>query len=219
MTQPRRSPTRSSRDAGRAGARVHHIGRAGGLVAARDAARRWACRRPPSATSWRGSRSRATSSSRTPRPAASRPTAATASTSTCCSSRRGRPRRPPPSKRGCAATAADAPLDSTCCSQRVARAVAGVAPRRLRAARRRTRRRCSTRRVRPARRRARARRHRRQRRPGHPEGHRHRRAARRRRAAAGGRTTSTREFSGLPLDEAREAVLERISEERRSTTR
>ena len=42
------------------------------------------CRRPPFATSWPGSKSTATCSSRTPRPGACRPTSATAATSTSC---------------------------------------------------------------------------------------------------------------------------------------
>ena len=72
-----RLPSDRSRVLARAGPRIHR--------ARASRSRRWlaaprrgsACRRPRSATSWRGSRSRASSGSRTPRPAGSRPTAAT----------------------------------------------------------------------------------------------------------------------------------------------
>ena len=73
-----------------------------------------ACRRRPCATSSRGSKTRASSSSRTPRRAACRPTAATASTSICCSNRSARAARPSRSKRGCAATAR-ASTSTRCC--------------------------------------------------------------------------------------------------------
>ena len=56
--------------------------------------------------------------------------------------------------------------------------------------------------------------HRRARRPCHPEGHRRRRAARRPTNCGRRPTISTSEFSGLPLHRAREAVLERMNEER-----
>ena len=67
-----------------AGARVHRARRAGVVAVARRARGRCTCPRRRCATSWRGSRSSASCTSRTPRPGGCPPTSATASTWTCC---------------------------------------------------------------------------------------------------------------------------------------
>ena len=64
---------------------------------------RWACRRRPSATSWRGSRNTASSTSRIRRRDACRPIPAIACTSTGCSGRASGRARCLTSKRGCGA--------------------------------------------------------------------------------------------------------------------
>ena len=100
-----------------AGARVHRLRRAGALVAAREPGRprRVVGDRAQHSGPARGRR--VTCSSRTPRRAAFRPIAATASTSTCCSSRSARSRT---ARRGRSAAAArrGRPRWSTpCCPQ------------------------------------------------------------------------------------------------------
>ncbi len=184
--------------AGRACARVHRFWRAGRPRLCSSAPPGSACRRRRYAASSPGSRTKASFSSRTPRPAASRRTAAIASTSTCCSNRSARRVR---------ASAVEAQLrrDELGRARRLAalaglaRRVAGVAPRRLRAAPGARGGGVRSRRVHSAQRRPRARRHRRARRPCDPEGH--RRSANRSTPTICAQAANylNAEFSGLPL--------------------
>ena len=202
-------PERDRRILGGRRVGLHRAGRAG-LVALAGQAAASACRRRRSATSWPGSRSRDSSGSRTPRRAACRPTAAIGIYVDCCSAERRSARTAPTSRRGCAS----AGTRSTICSRTRRRKSRG---RRIRSASR-SRRPPTTDYARASEVRA----ARRRQDPG-----RHRRAA-----AATSRTRSSSrralrpdelrqaanylnsEFTGLPLHEVREAVLERMREER-----
>ena len=139
-----------------------------------------ACRRRPSGTSWPGSRSWGTSSSRTPRPAASRPTSATGATSIRCLSERRTPRADAAGRSAAAPRRQRRrPADA-----RVAGALARVAPGRLRDRARRGRDDARAPRLRAARRRPGARRRRWHRRPRLAQGDRAERRVRSRRSCS-----------------------------------